>query len=77
MALISRFEAANPRKIRLHSRIEATYLADEYDGRKLVQIDTRGSKEREIPGKLSQTFQLDEVSARQLFNVLKHHFGFR
>jgi hypothetical protein len=77
MALISSFSAANPRRLNLHGKIEASYLADEYDGKKLLQIDTRGSSVREVPGKLSQTIQLDEISARQLFEILREHFGFK
>ena len=77
MALISSFSAADSRKLRLHGRIDATYIADEYDGRKLIQIDTHGSEDREVPGKVSQTIQLDESSALELFNILKDHFRFR
>lgn len=44
---------------------------------RIVQIDTHGSDERELPGKLSQTIQFGEETARQLFDVLKEAYGFR
>jgi hypothetical protein len=46
------------------------------DNRTVLQIDTRGSEERENPGKQSQTLQLGEEAARQLFNILKRTYNF-
>jgi hypothetical protein len=43
----------------LHDEIEATYTTFERDGRVLLQIDTYGRETREMPGKKSQTIQLD------------------
>ncbi|HEY9212793.1 MAG TPA: hypothetical protein VIQ29_08050 [Ancylobacter sp.] len=43
----------------------------------IVQIDTHGSDERENPGKLSQTIQLGEEAARQLFDIFKDTYGFK
>ncbi|MCY1127544.1 hypothetical protein OU426_11815 [Frigidibacter sp. RF13] len=52
------------------------YLVGERDGKKILQLNTYGSTGREIPGKLSQTLQLDESAARQLFQVLQREFRF-
>ena len=41
----------------------------------VVQIDTFGSQDREIPGKLSQTIQLDRRAALQLTKILKDAYG--
>ena len=46
-------------------------------GQKFIQVDSYGRAEREIPGKKSQTFQLDEKSARELFDILRDCFQFR
>jgi hypothetical protein len=41
----------------------------------ILQIDTNGSAGRQIPGKLSQTLQLDRASAQQLFVILKQTYN--
>ena len=61
----------------LHDPIDATYFTYELDGRRLLQINTSGRKDREIPDKVSQSIQLDEDSAAQLFNILRDHFGLK
>ena len=61
----------------IHDGIDATYSTSERDGRKFIQVDSYGRDEREIPGKKSQTFQLDERAARALFDILKETFHFR
>ncbi|MBS9720130.1 methionyl-tRNA formyltransferase [Tianweitania sp. BSSL-BM11] len=49
----------------------------ELDGHKLMQINTVGRTSRNMPGKVSQSIQLDEEGAAELFAELKSHFGFR
>jgi hypothetical protein len=44
---------------------------------RVVQIDTHGSDDREIPGKLSQTIQMGEEAAAQLFIILRDTYGFK
>lgn len=75
MALIRRFERRYMDRNSLHREIDAKYTIFERDGRKLLQIDTFGSEDREKPGKQSQTFQLDAEGAAALFSILKHEFG--
>jgi hypothetical protein len=77
MARIESFEPGNRDRLTLHDPIQAIYYRYELDGRKLLQIDTSGRHTRENPGKTSQSIQLDETSARQLFDVLADHFGFK
>jgi hypothetical protein len=40
-----------------------------------IQIDTYGREDREIPGKKSQTIQLDREGALALFAILKREFN--
>ena len=47
----------------------------ESDGEKLLQLNTYGSEKRKIPGKLSQTLQLDRESAQELARVITDAFG--
>jgi hypothetical protein len=39
-----------------------------------LQLDTLGSRDREIPGKVSQSIQLDEEGARQLLEFIVRAF---
>lgn len=41
-----------------------------------MQIDSYGRAVREMPGKKSQSIQLDERSARELFKILADFFHF-
>ena len=78
MAIITRFEKI-PGEGRLHPTNVVAKVKTFGDPSKapIVQIDTMGSDEREIPGKLSQTIQLTEDSARQLFEILRNTYQFR
>jgi hypothetical protein len=44
------------------------------DGGCLLQLDTYGSDERQIPGKVSQSLQFDEHAAQELFSILRRAF---
>ncbi|KJS19808.1 MAG: hypothetical protein VR78_02550 [Hoeflea sp. BRH_c9] len=78
MAVIRSFKLGKRDRIALHpTEVEATVYYQEYDGRKILQIDTHGSDHREIPDKVSQTIQLNESSAQELYDMLKKDFGFR
>ncbi len=74
MALITSFTRKDRDRVSLHDEIEATYSTFERDGRVLMQIDTYGRKTRQVPGKQSQTIQLDKRGAETLFGILKREF---
>lgn len=76
MALIRNFERKEMERVSLHDEIEATYSVFECDGRVLLQIDSYGRADREMPGKKSQTIQLDRDGARALFDIIKREFSF-
>lgn len=61
----------------LHTKVMTTYSVFEQGGNKYFQIDTYGKSDREIPGKISQSIQLDEHSARLLVNILVREFNFK
>ncbi|WP_426043589.1 hypothetical protein [Caulobacter sp. DWR3-1-2] len=79
MALITSFQ----RKPQASGQLQRTDVVGHYkvfshDGQKRVlQIDTLGSQQREIPGKVSQTIQLSEDSARELWLILGKEFAFK
>ncbi len=62
------FKSAHP------TQVAAKYIVGERDGKTILQINTYGSSERQMPDKLSQTIQFDEQSARELYQVLKQEF---
>ncbi len=75
MAVISSFELDDREFKGLHpTEVAAKYLIAERDGKKVLQINTYGSSDRQIPGKLSQTIQVDQKAAEQLFEILKREF---
>jgi hypothetical protein len=74
MALIRSFTRKNMERNSLHEEIDATYTIFERDGRIVLQIDSYGSTDRQIPGKKSQSIQLDRVGAEALYKLLKGEF---
>jgi hypothetical protein len=75
MALISKFEEGGLQRFTLHDEISATYYLHELDGRKLFQVNTSGRATRDIPGKTSQSIQLDKAGAEKLVAILTKYFG--
>jgi hypothetical protein len=76
MALIRTFERKHMDRNSIHDQIDASYTVFENDGRVFVQIDSYGRDERAIPGKKSQTIQLDREGASALYTILKQAFNF-
>jgi len=76
MARITKFMQNSMDRNSIHDAIDATYTIFENDGRSFLQIDTYGRSTREIPGKKSQSIQLDKVAARELYAILKSAFRF-
>lgn len=58
----------------VHEIVNATYTVFECDEKRYMQIDTYGREEREIPGKISQSIQLDRDMAQYIINLLKQEF---
>ena len=74
MARIGAFIKGHMQRMTLHDEIEATYYLHDIDGRKLFQLNSAGRKTRELPGKTSQSIQLDEQGAKELVAILRRHF---
>ncbi|MBB4020902.1 MULTISPECIES: hypothetical protein [Actibacterium] len=58
------------------TQLVCKYMVGERDGMKVLQLNSYGSDDRDMPGKLSQTLQFSEESARQLYQILHAEFGF-
>jgi hypothetical protein len=75
VATIRELELRVPEKYTHHTDAEGTYsIIYEPDGEKILQIDTYGSKNRRIPGKVSQSIRFSPEGLKQLKQILKEHF---
>jgi hypothetical protein len=75
VALIKAFAPAGVgNRGRVHGEVECGYTVFAERGKSYLQLDTYGSSERVIPGKVSQSIQLDEAAARQLKLLLEKAF---
>lgn len=61
----------------VHSKVTATYSVFDVHGEKYFQIDTYGNIDREMPDKLSQSFQLDSTTAAYLVNLIIKEFDLK
>ena len=73
---INKIEKLSKDRNTIHEKVYTTYSSFDSDGSHYVQIDTYGRSDRESPGKISQSIQLDKESAEYIFNLLKIEFGF-
>lgn len=71
MALINKMEKIS-RNSKVHDEVEATYNVVVKQGKKYIQINTYGSKERKAKGEVSQTIQLSEEAISQLQIIIKN-----
>ena len=53
---------------------EGAYSILTVDGRHLLHIETYGSADRQIPGKVSQAIDLDVDGAQELLKAIRHAF---
>jgi hypothetical protein len=75
MARIVRFkEIEATGRSRPHSEVDCGYSFLTATTGRVVQLDTYGSDSREIPGKVSQSFQVDRDGAAQLVAILQRAF---
>ena len=73
---ISKIEKLNKDRNTIHEKVYTTYSSFDSCDKHYVQIDTYGRSDREQPGKISQSIQLDKDSAAFVFDLLKREFGF-
>ncbi|MDN5381033.1 hypothetical protein QEP66_02720 [Streptomyces sp. LB8] len=74
MALIKEFRQVPSDAQRLHGPVTCGYRAFTVDGQRVLQLDTYGSPERKILGKISQSIQLDAEAARELLKIIEESF---
>jgi hypothetical protein len=57
-----------------HSEADCTYSIVAAPDATYLQIDTYGSRQRQIPGKKSQSIRLAPEAIEQLKSILRKHF---
>lgn len=79
---MARIDLNNIKKIEkyrntIHDRVHATYTVFEMEDKRFVQFDTYGRIDREMPEKISQSFQIDEATAEYLVSLLRKEFDLK
>ena len=75
MALLTALDKVGPSESRRkHSTCAGTWRRASRDGEPLIQIDTFGSPEREDPGTVSQSIQIDRATAAVLLDAIHKTF---
>jgi hypothetical protein len=75
MALITTIKEISKERQTVHGFVECAYsVFTGSDGKRYLQLETFGSKERKIPGKTSQAIQINEASARELKRLIDRTF---
>lgn len=76
MAIIRSFDRGH-QSVRRHStEVDCYYqTVTAEDGAVYLHLTTFGSDDREVPGKSSQSFQLNASSARELVSIIEATFG--
>ena len=73
MAVIRRFEELELKANARHSETYGGWSIQGQDGEKFLQINTMGSADREIPGKVSQTLRLSKEAVEQLAELARKY----
>ena len=75
MAIVRRLEHLALEKDTAHTEAECTYsIIHDDKGEAYLQIDTYGSKARQIPGKKSQSIRFAPEAIKELKMLLANHF---
>lgn len=74
MGLIKRYIHRPDSQPNFRTEVECGWNAKRVDGRTLLRLETYGSADREVPGKRSQSLELDERAARELLEILRKAF---
>lgn len=70
MARIDEMTEKSIERVSRHKPVSATFSIYELDGKPVLQIDTYGSPDRQLPGKASQSVQFEEAGIAALKNLL-------
>jgi hypothetical protein len=72
MAIVRELKPRVLEKDSRHTETEATYsIVEQVNGVRLLQIDTYGSDQRRIPGKVSQSIRFSPEAIDQLKKIIR------
>ncbi len=75
MALVTKIAEGFKNRHSIHKRTECSYfIVHDRTGKKYLQLETIGSEDREIPGKVSQSIQFSPEAIKQLKELLSKEF---
>ena len=75
MALVRKLERRDLERDTVHGETEGTYsIVSGPHGEKYLQVNTYGSAERKVKGKVSQTIQFSPEAIAQLREILTREF---
>ena len=75
MAIVRRLEPRALHRDTRHTEAECSYsIVPDDAGKPYLQVDTYGSKDRQIPDKKSQSIRFAPEAIRQLKDLLNKHF---
>ena len=74
MALIRRFVHRPDASPRFRTEVDCGWTVAELPSGRILHLETYGSGERSIPGKVSQSLELDADAARELRSILDKAF---
>jgi len=75
VAVVTGFTRVPRARLGVHpTSTECEYIDFESHGQRLLQLSTGGSGQRQNPGKVSQTLQLNKSAARSLHEILETTF---
>ncbi|GHV30966.1 hypothetical protein AGMMS4952_18790 [Spirochaetia bacterium] len=77
MALLQKklFSEIAKERNQIHEYTEASYTVFSKDGQTIFQLDTFGTSHRKVPGKISQSLQIDKEMAEVLVQKLRFAFN--
>ena len=70
MARIDQLEEIQKERLAKHAPIKAGFTIFKANGETILQIDSYGSADRQIPGKVSQSLQFGEKGIEALRSIL-------
>jgi hypothetical protein len=71
---IKRFHENKMRNSKSQALISAEYFIVSDGKEKLLQINSFGQDDRDIPGKISQTIQLDQATLEMILKIYNREF---
>lgn len=75
MALVINIGKGFKNRHSIHKKTECSYfIVQDNTGKKYLQLETIGSEDREIPGKVSQSIQFSPEAINQLKELLAKEF---